>query len=66
MIKTVKAKIRKNGKVELLEPVYLTEDKDALLTIIETDEFENESALLSEKSLAEDWNSKADSRWDEI
>ncbi len=62
----IKAKVRKNGKVGLLEPVNLKEDMDAILTIIEKDENENECAILSEKSLGEDWNSEADSRWDNI
>lgn len=71
MFKTLKAKINSKGEVELLEPIKLKKESNAILTILE-DEIgagetdTNELIILNEKSLSEDWNSKSDSRWDTI
>ncbi|MEO8209001.1 MAG: hypothetical protein ABI840_00455 [bacterium] len=71
MLRTVKAKINKNGEVKLLEPIKIDAEKNAIVTVLddEIDLIESstmEMAKLSEKSLAEDWDSEADSRWDSI
>ena len=58
MIQTVEAIIDQNGNVHLLEAVKLTTSKRALVTILDEDPIAvvSETALLSERSLAEDWN----------
>ena len=58
MIQTVEAIIEPDGKVFLLEPVELSERKRALVTILEDEPTTGVTltALLSEQSLAEDWN----------
>jgi len=58
MIQTVEAIIEPYGKVLLLESVQLKESRRALVTILEDEPATKipETALLSEQSLAEDWN----------
>ncbi|HEX8845502.1 MAG TPA: hypothetical protein VF791_12700 [Pyrinomonadaceae bacterium] len=58
MIQTVEAIIEPDGKVLLLESVHLKEPRRALVTILEDEPATKvpETALISEKSLAEDWN----------
>ena len=69
MIQTVEAIIEPDGKVLLLEPIHLKEPRRALVTILE-DEPANkvpETALLSEQSLAEDWNRpEEDEAWSHL
>jgi len=71
MLKTVKAKINKEGEVRLLEPLKIDHEKNAIITILDdeidlNDQNANELIVLNEKSLAENWNSEADSRWDTL
>jgi hypothetical protein len=58
MIQTVEAVIDKQGNIRLLEPVHLSSEHRALVTILESELPANmsETALLSEAALAEDWN----------
>ena len=58
MIQTVEAIIEPDGKVLLLEDVQLTESRRALVTILDDEPASTIplTALLSEESLAEDWN----------
>ncbi len=56
MLKTVEAVIEKDGSIRLLEQVELPSATRALITILEDEERISEPALLSEASLAEDWN----------
>lgn len=58
MIRTIEATIDEQGNVRLLEPVKLPTTRRALVTILEDPpvEWANETALLSEPALAEDWN----------
>jgi hypothetical protein len=58
MIRTIEATIDDRGVVHLLEPVKLSGIHRALVTILEEEPslFVSETALLSEESLAEDWN----------
>jgi len=58
MILTVKALVDRNGKVELLEDIQFSSPRIAFVIILddETSSFVEEPALLSERSLAEDWN----------
>lgn len=58
MVKTVEAIIDERGQVSLLEPVRLPAVRRALVTILEEEPLLGvaETALLSEASLAGDWN----------
>ena len=65
MIQTVEAVVDERGIVRLLEPVRLDRRHRALVTIL-TDEPSDllETAVLSEASLAEDWNRpEEDAAW---
>lgn len=69
MIQTVEAIIEPDGKVLLLEPVQLKEPRRALVTILEDEPTAkvSETALLSEQSLAEDWNRpEEDKAWSHL
>ena len=66
MIQTVEAVIDKQGKVQLLQTVRLPQSRRALVTILEEEPSAaiSETALLSEQSLAEDWNrAEEDEAW---
>jgi hypothetical protein len=58
MIHTIEAVVDKEGHVRLLEKVRLPEARRAIVTILEEDPttVAGDAALLSEASLAEDWN----------
>ncbi|HMS41212.1 MAG TPA: hypothetical protein PKE69_13360 [Pyrinomonadaceae bacterium] len=67
MIQTVEAVIDKRGKVKLLQSMNLPKSRRALVTILEEEPAVAvaETALLSEKSLAEDWNrAEEDEAWE--
>ena len=67
MIRTVEATIDEKGIVRLLEEVELTATRRALVTILEEPAFANETALLSEAALAEDWNRpEEDAAWSHL
>jgi hypothetical protein len=69
MIQTVEAIIEPDGKVQLLESVQLKEPRRALVTILEDEPAAkvSETALLSEQSLAEDWNRpEEDEAWSHL
>lgn len=69
MIQIVEAIIEPDGKVLLLEDVQLTESHRALVTILEDEPLSKASvtALLSEPSLAEDWNRpEEDEAWSHL
>jgi hypothetical protein len=60
MIRTVEAVVDPDGSVRLLEPIHISHERRALLTILDesprTDTIAaGETALLSEAALAEDW-----------
>jgi hypothetical protein len=66
MIQTIEAIIDPQGKVQLLETVTLAGPRRALVTILEEEPGRpaNETALLSEAALAEDWNRpEEDAAW---
>ena len=58
MAQTVEAIIDEAGSIHLLESIKVRGQRRALVTILEEEPIEkiNETALLSEKALAEDWN----------
>ena len=66
MIQTVEATIDTDGVVRLLVPIPLESPRRALVTILDEEPTAptNESALLSESALAEDWNRpEEDAAW---
>lgn len=69
MIKTVEAIIDETGNVRLLEPVQVSSARRALVTILEEEPVSEvaETALLSERALAEDWNrQEEDKAWSHL
>jgi hypothetical protein len=63
MLRAVEATIGADGQVHLLEPVRLVHPCRAIVTIIEEPEIP-ETALLSEQSLARDWERpEEDAAW---
>ncbi len=64
MIRTIEAVIDEHGSVLLQEAVALSTPRRALVTILEEEPYPNETALLSEAALAEDWNRpEEDAAW---
>ncbi len=69
MIQTVEAVIDEQGKVQLLEAVQLSVPRRALVTILDEapPSFADETALLSEAALAEDWSRpEEDAAWSHL
>ena len=68
MIQTVEAIVDEHGAVRLLEPVHLDRQHRALVTILAEEPSDaHETALLSEPSLAEDWNRpEEDAAWSHL
>jgi hypothetical protein len=63
-MKTVEAIIEPNGEIRLAEPVHFSGPRRALVTILDEAPLAHETALLSEASLAEDWNRpEEDAAW---
>jgi len=58
MLKTLEAVIDEQGQVSLLQPIHLSSTRRALVTILEEQPVVclSETALLSERALAKDWN----------
>ena len=65
MLQTVEAQIDENGQIRLLEPLTLSHPCRVLVTVLPSYPKENgETPLLSEASLAVDWNrSEEDEAW---
>ncbi len=69
MIQTIEAVIDEQGKVRLLQNVHLPQSRRALVTILEENPASvvSETALLSEASLAEDWDRpEEDEAWSHL
>jgi hypothetical protein len=69
MIRTAEAVIDEHGNVRLLEPVEVAGVRRALVTILdeEPNSLTHETAILSERSLAEDWNRREeDAAWSHL
>ncbi len=63
-MKTVEAVIEPSGVVRLIEPVHVLSPRRALVTILEEAPTVQDTALLSEAALAEDWNrAEEDAAW---
>ena len=68
MLKSIEAIIGKNGEIRLKEPIRLAFPCRAIITILdETLDTLSETTLLSELSLAEDWNRpEEDEAWSHL
>ena len=69
MIRTVEALIDERGNGRLLEPVQLASARRAIVVILEDspDLGIDETALLTEQALAEDWNRpEEDAAWSHL
>ena len=69
MIRTIETTIDECGNVRLREPVQLQSKQGALVTILEEVSLltADETLLLSEPALAEDWNrSEEDEAWSHL
>jgi hypothetical protein len=69
MHRTIEALIDERGEIRLLEPIHLPTPRRVLVTILEEEPSINipETALLSEKALAEDWNKPGeDEAWSHL
>ena len=67
MHRTIEAQIDENGNIRLLEPVHLSGSRRALVTILDSESAIDETALLSEASLAKDWNRpEEDAAWSHL
>jgi hypothetical protein len=69
MIRTVEAVIDEQGNVRLLEAIQIPAARRALVMILEEEPTAtaNETALLSERALAEDWNRpEEDAAWSHL
>ena len=63
-MKTVEAIIEPDGEVRLVESVQVPSPRRALVTILDEAPLQQETALLSEAALAEDWNrAEEDAAW---
>ncbi len=68
-MRTVEAVIDEGGVVRLLEEVHLPTSRRALVTILEEEptSYRDETALLSEAALAEDWSRpEEDEAWSHL
>jgi hypothetical protein len=69
MIRTAEAVIDEHGTVRLLEPVEVAGVRRALVTILDEEptSLMHETAVISERSLAEDWNRpEEDAAWSHL
>ena len=66
MLTTVEAIIERNGEVHLIEPLHLAHSCRAIVTIMEEPDVP-ETALLSQQSLANDWERpEEDTAWSHL
>ncbi len=64
MIQTLEAIVDTSSKVNLLTEIRLKESRQAIVTILDEKPTVSETALLSEKALAEDWlREEEDEAW---
>ena len=69
MLQTLEAMIDEQGNVRLLDPVRLPTGRRVLVTVLDDDVVAgvSETALLSERALAEDWNRpEEDAAWSHL
>jgi hypothetical protein len=63
MIRTVEAVVAADGKVRLLEDLHLVGPRRALVTILDDPPRSEETALLSERALADWSHPEEDAAW---
>ena len=69
MLRTIEAIIDEQGNIRLLEPVHFSTVQRVLVTILENEPvtLAHETALLSERALAEDWmRPEEDAAWSHL
>ena len=69
MLRTIEATIDEQGNIRLLEPVHFSTVQRVLVTILESEPvtLAHETALLSERALAEDWmRPEEDAAWSHL
>ena len=69
MLRTIEAIIDEQGNIRLLEPVHFSTVQRVLVTILESEPvtLAHETALLSERALAEDWmRPEEDAAWSHL
>ena len=67
MLQTIEATIDEQGNVRLLQPIQLSKPRRAYVTILDDERDSPETALLSEASLAEDWDRpEEDAAWSHL
>ncbi len=68
MLQTIEAIIEADGSVRLLEPISVSGARRALVTVLdESADADDITALLSEPSLATDWNRpEEDAAWEHL
>lgn len=66
MLRAVEATIEASGEIHLVEPIQLSHSCRAIVTILEEPEIP-ETALLSQQTLAHDWeSSEEDAAWSHL
>ncbi len=66
MLRAVEATIEASGEIHLIEPIHLAHSCRAIVTILEEPEVP-ETALLSQQTLARDWESpEEDEAWSHL
>jgi hypothetical protein len=69
MIRTIEAVIDPQGNVHISEPIRLASSRRALVTILDEEPYQQaeETAMMSEAVLAEDWNRpEEDAAWAQL
>lgn len=67
MWRTIRAIIKPDGTVKLLEPIEVSEERQALVTILENEDDARFTLFLSEASLGYDWaRPEEDEAWSHL
>ena len=67
MLRTIRAIVRPDGSVRLLESIELAEERQALVTILENEDDSIVTMLLSESALGNDWaRPEEDEAWSHL
>lgn len=67
MLRTIRAVIRPDGTVKLLEPIEVAEERQALVTILENEDDAHVPLFLSEAALGYDWaRPEEDEAWSHL
>ncbi len=67
MLRTIRAIVRPDGSVKLLESTEVAEERQALVTILENEDDSLVTMLLSESALENDWaRPEEDEAWSHL